>query len=139
MNSKKIYRTAQKETVLDYLKSSNGEHLTVKDIYEHLKANNEKIGLTTVYRHLESLVKDGTVVKSIIDENTPACYEYADCDHSQCYHCKCIRCGKLIHLHCDEISSLENHISNDHHFTIVPKMTVFYGICEDCMAKENAL
>lgn len=139
MNSKKIYRTAQKETVLDYLKSSNGEHLTVKDIYEHLKANNEKIGLTTVYRHLESLVKEGTVVKSIIDENTPACYEYADCDHSQCYHCKCIRCGKLIHLHCEEITSMENHIRDEHHFTITPKMTVFYGICEECMAKENSL
>lgn len=139
MNSKKIYRTAQKETVLDYLKNSNGEHLTVKDIYEHLKANNEKIGLTTVYRHLESLVKEGTVVKSIIDENTPACYEYADCDHSQCYHCKCIRCGKLIHLHCEEITSMEDHIRDEHHFTIAPKMTVFYGICEECMAKENAL
>ena len=137
MNSKKNYNTAQKETVLNYLKSSRGRHVNARDVFNELRNNDEKIGLTTVYRHLEKLAQEGLVVKSVIDENTPACYEYTDCEDEHCYHCKCIRCGRLIHLHCDEITVLENHISEEHHFTVAPRMTVFYGICEDCSRHEN--
>ncbi len=136
MNSKKTYRTTQKELVLESLRDSHGEHMTARDIYGQLKEKNEKIGLTTVYRHLEALVQDGKLIKSVVDENTPACYEYVDCEDNHCYHCKCIRCGKLIHLHCDEVTHLEKHIQADHAFTVVPQMTVFYGICRECAEKE---
>ena len=134
---KKIYSTVQKDTVLHYLKDNPGRHVNARDVYAELKNRDEKIGLTTVYRHLEKLVQEGQVIRSVIDENTPACYEYTGCDDSQCYHFKCIRCGRIIHLHNDEITILENHISDENNFTIIPRMTVFYGICGECSEFEN--
>ena len=135
---KKNYTTVQKDTVLNYLKDNPGRHVNARDVYDELKKQEEKIGLTTVYRHLEKLVQEGQVIRSVIDENTPACYEYTGCEDSHCYHFKCIRCGRIEHIHCDEITILENHISNEHNFTIMPRMTVFYGLCEECRKYEEA-
>ncbi len=134
---KKTYVTVQKDTVLNYLKDNPGRHVNARDVYYELKKQEEKIGLTTVYRHLEKLVQEGQVIRSVIDENTPACYEYTGCEDSHCYHFKCIRCGRIEHIHCDEITILENHISSEHNFTIMPRMTVFYGLCEECRKYEE--
>ena len=135
MNHKKIYRTNQKETVLNYIQNYPQAHFTAADLFASLKQEGYKIGLTTVYRHLDRLVDEGILVKSIVDENTPACFELSGHDgqqHSACYHCKCTKCGKLIHLHCDEITKLEQHILADHGFMVLPERTVFFGICQEC-------
>jgi hypothetical protein len=52
--------------------------------------------------------------------------------------CKCEKCGRLIHLHCDEIEELCAHMKNEHHFILNPARTVFYGICESCAKGETA-
>ena len=133
MNNKSSYKTSQKELVLDYFKKKQTQHATAKLIYGDLKEKGVKIGLTTVYRHLEKMTEEGILVKSIVDENTPACYEYTGHHtHESCYHCKCTKCGKLIHLHCHEISSLEDHIYQNHHFHVDPGRTVFFGLCKEC-------
>ena len=136
MNGKTSYRTLQKEKVLDTIRKRAGEHLNAMDIYQSLKNQGVKIGLTTIYRHLEKLTAEGVVVKSVIDENTPACFEYCGNEvhhhHEDCYHCKCIRCGKLIHLHCDDVKKLEEHVSAEHGFHIDMKRTVFFGLCDEC-------
>ena len=134
---KKTYVTVQKDTVLNYLKENPGRHVNARDVYDELKKQEEKIGLTTVYRHLEKLVQEGQVIRSVIDENTPACYGYTGCEDSHCYHFKCIRCGRIEHIHCDEITILENHLNSEHNFTIMPRMTVFYGLCEECRKYEE--
>lgn len=131
MNSKKIYKTNQKELVLSYIKNSNKAHINAKEIYEALKE--EKIGLTTIYRHLEKLTSEGILIKTIIDENSPACFEYTGHEEKEaCYHLKCLNCGKLIHLHCDEITGLEKHIYDEHGFKVDQKRTVFFGLCKEC-------
>ena len=52
------------------------------------------------------------------------------------YHCKCEKCGKLIHLQCNEIESLKQHMQQHHDFQMDPHRTVFYGICGECSKKE---
>jgi Fur family ferric uptake transcriptional regulator len=54
-----------------------------------------------------------------------------------CYHCKCEVCGKLIHLHCEEIKELQAHLFREHHFQLNPMRTVMYGICEDCLKAQT--
>lgn len=135
MNHKKIYRTSQKEMILDYIEKYPQEHFTAADLFMYLKQDGNRIGLTTVYRHLDRLVDEGILIKSVVDENTPACFElsgHEGSSHSSCYHCKCLKCGKLIHLHCDEIAKLEQHILADHNFMVMPERTVFFGICREC-------
>lgn len=138
MNSKSQYNTRQHEEILEYLKTIEGEHVTAGDVYRHLLDASEegkKIGQATVYRQLDRLVDEGLVDKYIIDQNSPACYEYIgteSCGEGLCVHGKCLKCGKLFHLHCDEIKELEEHLKEHHGFTPDFRHTVIYGICDEC-------
>jgi len=131
------YKSKNYEELLGYLKTVPGQHLTVNDIFQALKGRGSSIGASTIYRQIERMVEEGIVEKYVIEANMPACFEYVEPssheDKMSCYHCKCEVCGKLIHLHCDEIKELQTHLYNNHHFRINPMRTVLYGTCEDCL------
>ena len=141
MSSKSQYKTKQGDELLTFLETVSGQHVTVAEICAYFREKGKAIGTTTVYRHLERLVKDGYVKKYVIDGNSPACFEYIGGEHHTdgevCYHCKCEICGRLIHLHCDELPQVEAHVKMHHGFTINPVRTIFYGVCEACTAKDK--
>ncbi|MCR5788897.1 MAG: transcriptional repressor [Lachnospiraceae bacterium] len=141
MNSRSNYKTKQREILLAYLRSVAGSHITASDVCAYFKEQGANIGQSTVYRQLEKLVDEGILNKYIIDMNSPACFEYVDEDSHQdgdiCFHCKCEKCGCLIHLHCDDLSDVKDHLYDEHHFKLDPKRTVFYGLCEKCMQTEG--
>lgn len=138
MNERSKYKTKQRERLLKYLESVSGSHVTAADVCAYFKAGGENIGQSTIYRQLESLVDEGIINKYIIDGNSPACFEYVGADHHAdaevCYHCKCEKCGKLIHLHCEELEEIQTHLLDEHRFRMDPIRTVFYGLCENCAA-----
>lgn len=135
------YRTKQREALLAYLRSVPGQHVTAGDICDHFASTGAPIGTATVYRQLESLVDEGLVNKYIIASGSPACFEFVGeevhRDEQICYHCKCEKCGTLIHLHCEELSGLGEHLSLHHGFTVDPMRTVFYGTCADCRRRSR--
>lgn len=136
------YSTRQKALILSFMKES-GAHMTVSDIVSGLSIQGISIGKATVYRTLERLCDSGEVRKFVIDEKSGACYQYAsgnDCTRH--FHLKCIRCGALIHLSCDFLAGMEQHIKKEHGFTVRSGRTVIYGICQSCSAaatEENTL
>ncbi len=137
------YITKQMLELKAYMQSVEGEHVTVNDISRHFEDKGISVGITTIYRNLEKLVEQGMVAKYTIDGTTGACFEYVGgdedikkhIDNNSCYHCKCEKCGKLIHLQCDEVEKLKKHMLEHHDFVLNPVRTVFYGICEEC--KDN--
>ena len=139
MSSRSKYKTKQRDTLLGYLQKSPGVHITAADVCEHFKEQGAGIGQSTVYRHLEALVDEGILNKYIIDEKSPACFEFVRPESHRgpgtCFHCKCEKCGKLIHLDCSVIAEIEKHLLEKHKFMLNPNRTVFYGICKECMAE----
>jgi len=140
MTMKPKYKTKQREELLTYFKTLPGVHFTAADVCDYFRQQGKPIGQATVYRQLESLVDEGILNKYIIDPNSPACFEYVE-EHEHggatvCFHAKCAGCGKLIHLHCDEIIKIGEHLKEEHGFVLDPKRTVFYGTCAECAAAE---
>ncbi len=137
MNSRSKYKTKQRERLVEYFKSVAGEHITAGDVCTYFKEQGASIGQSTVYRQLESLVEEGVINKYVIDANSPACFEYSSHDgHKEgevCFHCKCEKCGRLIHLKCEELIGIADHLYEEHSFRLDPKRTVFYGVCEECI------
>ena len=135
MEQKGKYKTKHRQDMMDYLSSVPGKHVTVLDVCDYFKSKGEHIGTTTVYRQLESMVNEGVVNKYVIEPGTPACFEYvggSHCSDENCFHCKCEKCGRLIHLQCDELKMIQNHLLMEHGFRIDALRTVFYGLCEFC-------
>ena len=142
MNQRPKYKTKQRDQLLAYLETVPGRHITAGDVCEAFRQDGAPIGQSTVYRQLESLVGEGILNKYIIDEKSPACFEYVrSASHEgpgTCFHCKCEQCGKLIHLHCEELEEIRSHLQGEHGFRLDPRRTVFYGLCEACQRAEDA-
>lgn len=141
MNSRPKYKTKQKEVLLEYLETVPGMHITASDVCSYFKGVGRPISQATVYRQLENLVDEGVINKYIIDGNSPACFEYIGTacheDAEVCFHCKCEKCGRLIHLHCDELEGIAAHLFAEHRFKLNPMRTVFYGLCDNCTADDG--
>ena len=116
-------------------------HPTADELYAMVRTRMPRISLGTVYRNLEKMVEQGMVAKYNVDGTSSACFEYLGaeehCHKTSCFHCKCEKCGKLIHLHCEDVVKLEQHLMDSHGFRMDPCRTVFYGICEECRSVED--
>ena len=139
MVTKPKYKTKQRDILLGYLKTVPGVHITARDVCDYFKEQGAPIGQSTVYRQLEQLVDEGSVNKYIIDGNSPACFEYLQeaapaGEGITCFHCKCEQCGRVIHLHCEEVEEMMAHLRAEHRFCLNPMRTVFYGLCDVCVA-----
>ncbi len=130
------YNTRQREVLLEYLRKMQGEHITVNDIRSYLSESGSGVGMTTIYRQLDKMVDEGIVKKYVLDSSSAACFEYVDshneCRESGCTHLKCTSCGKLIHLHCDDLKTTGKHILEEHGFKVDMTRTVIYGLCDEC-------
>ena len=86
------------EEILEYLKNSNDHTVTAADVDEYLKKHDSEVNITTIYRYLDKLAKDGTVIKYVAEKGCQAAYQYVEpgrgCE--QHLHLKCVKCGKII-------------------------------------------
>ena len=122
------YNTKQKEKILELISNIN-KSFTVKDVYLSL---NKKVGLTTIYRLVDKLVDDGIISKSI-DSNNITYYQYlGHCDEDNHFYLKCTNCEKLIHIDCDCINDLKNHIFKEHNFISNKDNIIIEGLCNKC-------
>ncbi len=127
------YSTKQKRSISNYIKKLNKD-FTAKDIYEYFKG---EIGLTTIYRFVETLEKDGTILRITTDENTTRYQYIKPCNHADHFYLKCEECGDLKHVDCKKIQGLTTHISEEHHFIPTNTNLIINGLCAKCARKEN--
>lgn len=126
MNTRDNYKTKQKDLILDIIKNKNKE-FTIKDIYNELKGS---IGLTTIYRLVDKLVEEGTINKN------DSYYQYlGHCDCNNHFYLKCNNCGNLIHVDCDCINEIMEHISKEHNFVPDREKIIINGLCKECLSR----
>ena len=131
------YKTKQKTAIIQCVKNMGDKHFTIDSLCETLLKNGEAVGRTTVYRSVERLSEGGVLRKFVMPQGDSACYQYVG-EHNQChehFHLKCEKCGSLIHMDCDEMNSIAEHIKIHHGFSLNPLKTVIYGVCEGCAEK----
>jgi len=130
------YNTKQREAILGYIRSLDGEHVTAAQIAEHFKSGAPRVGRSTVYRYLGRLTDCGVLRKFFTDGVAGACYQHEDGTASPraSLHLKCENCGGLFHLECETASDLQSHVLSEHAFNINPARTVLYGRCGGCRA-----
>ena len=134
MNTGKKYKTRQKESILYCIRENADSYITIQELSEQLAEHGEKIGLTTIYRNLDKLEQEQAITKVSIEGRNGVCYRYL-AEHKACilFYMKCEGCGNLVHIDCPELQKLYEHISEEHHMSLNPGKTMFYGRCEQCM------
>ena len=131
MNRNKTYNTKQKEKILKIIKERDCE-FTIKDIYKEVKS---EIGLTTIYRFIDALLREGSIRK-VIEKDNLIYYQYLEkCDHNNHFYLKCDKCKNMIHIDCDCIKDLSLHILDHHNFKTNNESIIINGICNKCINK----
>lgn len=128
------YATANRKKILEYLKENHNRTLTASDIDTYLKECGNEVNITTIYRYLDKLEKEGTVMKYIAEKGSQATYQYVEAGHD-CdghLHLQCVKCGQVIHLECHFMHEILEHVEKEHGFAMQCKNSIIYGMCSAC-------
>ena len=121
------YNTKQKEQVLEFFENNSDKLFSVKEI---LEVNKENIGQTTIYRIIESLVKEEKI--KVFNGGFGKMYGYFPCDKKNHYNLICTKCGEITHVDCERLSLIEAHILEEHNFKLYTKEIFLKGRCSKC-------
>ena len=121
------YNTKQKNDLLEIIKKEK-HSFTVKDIYSKVNG----VGLTTIYRLVDKLVDEGVLTKNISKDNITYYQYLEECNHDNHFYLKCDNCGEMIHIDCDCIGELSEHISKEHKFKLSESHIIINGLCQKC-------
>lgn len=122
----------QRESIKEYLMSTK-EHPTADVIYQHVREENPKISLGTVYRNLTLLVDLGEVRKISIGDGT----DHFDADTSAHSHYFCRCCHRLMDV--DVTPSVDQILaaSSAGIGTVEQASLLFTGVCKDCVINNE--
>lgn len=128
------YATASRKKILDYLKDNSERTVTAAGIHTYLMKNDSAVNITTIYRYLDKLAKDGVVIKYVAEKGGQAAYQYVELGHhcEEHLHLQCVRCGGIIHLECAFMDEIAAHILEEHGFSLQCKNSILYGTCKKC-------
>jgi len=130
--------TVPRQIILQVLDESK-KHLSAEDIYLQVHQIYPTIGLTTVYRTLELLVKMGLVFKFDFGDGR-ARYELSqkEGEISHHHHLVCTSCGRVIDYNdfaeeeLELIKKTEKELEKKYGFEIKNHTIQFYGLCTKC-------
>lgn len=131
---RKDYSTRQRHAVLACFAERPQEGLTAQQVYQLLKQQGVRIGRTTVYRAIAFLCESGALIQ-LSDLHTvtdaPKRYQHKGPDTGH-ISVRCSQCGLIAPLKCEAVSAFEQHVSQDHGFTLLEEECMLPGLCADC-------
>ncbi len=129
----KGYNTKPKEYILSFLKNHKNRRFSIKEMYDYIINEGYNINLTTIYRNVNSLEKEGLLLKHQGNDTSFATYQYVE--NKDClahFHFECIKCGRVSHLGAKETNDFLKLIKNKLYFTVEPQNTYIRGLCNNC-------
>jgi Fur family ferric uptake transcriptional regulator len=129
LSGKGIKSTKQRLAVIGEL-SASGSPLTAEELFLQIHDCCEKLSLSTVYRILDMLCKNGVVTKSGLMEGGKAMFEITPDAHK--HNLICIKCHKITPLADCPLSDYENDIAKSTGYSISSHKLEVYGICPKC-------
>ncbi|MEE1357380.1 MAG: transcriptional repressor [Clostridia bacterium] len=139
MKSTQSYKTKLKTQILMAFREKSDGLLSASDVYGILCGKGETLNLTTVYRNLDTMTRDGVLMRFSQERTGKAMYKYSG-DEGGCrahLHMKCTECGAIVHLDCHFMSEIAAHAKEAHGFVLSCEKSMLYGICSDCLAKDT--
>lgn len=131
-----VRSTRQRAAVVTILREMDS-FASAKTIHNELISRGTKIGLTTVYRTLQSLSDIDAVDVLHMANNGETLYRHcASADHH--HHLVCTECGQTEEIDGGPVESWAQRVSEEHGFTMSGHDANVFGLCPECHAKTDA-
>ena len=128
-----LKNSKQREYILKAIYEDGG-HLSPEDIFVSIKKTCKNASISSIYRILSFLEKEG-FVKSLEIDKSGKRYEIASGLHHD--HIICVECGKIEEFCNEEIEKLQVEVTHSYKAKLVGHDTLLYVVCESCLAKTK--
>jgi Fur family ferric uptake transcriptional regulator len=117
--------------ILEIFQQGKQRHMSAEDVYRELLAENQDIGLATVYRVLTQFEQAGLLKRSNF-ESGKAVFELDEGQHHD--HLVCLQCGRVEEFFDAEIEKRQQKIARDRGFELQDHALALYANCvrTDC-------
>ncbi len=124
-------RSTRQRSALIALLDRTPEFRTAQDLHDELRREGETIGLTTVYRTLQTLT-DAGAVDVLRTDTGEAIYRRCSTDHH--HHLVCRRCGYTVEVDGPEVERWARTTAAENGFTDTSHSVEVFGLCAECSA-----
>ena len=127
---RKEYKTKSRKLILQYLIEEKKHTLSIYNILDFLKEQEELVNVSTIYRYLDKLVSEGKVMKYQNEEGKKAVFQYIE-EENTCHqhlHMQCVKCGRVIHLNCGFMEEIKAHMMKHHRCRLQCHNSILYCI-----------
>jgi Fe2+ or Zn2+ uptake regulation protein len=124
--------TSQRETLMDVIERAEG-HQDADDIYRQARERDPKISLSTVYRMLGVLKRQGLVSELHLAEEH---HHYEPTTAEEHFHMVCTSCGAVIEFGGGTVDLLRQEIRRQYDFLVDGIELDVSGRCVKCAASE---
>ena len=127
--------TTQGEAVKNTLIAQEGFR-SAQDVYAALRAAGHEIGLSTVYRHLQSFTEAGTA-DAIHNPDGETTYRYCgdQATGHHHHHLVCRQCGRAEEVEGRAVERWAEEMAKKFGYTDIDHTVEVFGICRDCARK----
>lgn len=128
MSAPRLRSTRQRTAVARLLEDTDGFR-SAQEIHEKLRRRGEGIGLTTVYRTLQTLAEAGEidVLRTASGEAV-----YRRCSAHHHHHLVCRDCGRTVEVEGPAVEAWAEQIAAAHNFTDITHTVEISGRCTSC-------
>jgi Fur family ferric uptake transcriptional regulator len=122
-------RSTKQRSAISSLLDDIDEFRSAQDLHEELRKRGNPIGLTTVYRTLQSLAEAGAVDTLRTDSGESV---YRRCSSGHHHHLVCRNCGYTVEVEGPTVERWSRQIADDHGFSDVSHTLEIFGLCAKC-------
>jgi len=123
-------RSTKQRAAIAALLDNLEEFRSAQDLHDELRRRGEGIGLTTVYRTLQSMAAAGQV-DSLRTDSGESLYRRCSEQHHH-HHLVCRQCGATVEVAGSEVEAWATETAAAHGFTDVSHTIEIFGVCGKC-------
>ncbi len=122
-------RSTRQRTAVARLLDNTEDFRSAQEIHDELRRGGEGIGLTTVYRTLQSLADAGEIDVLRIGSGEAV---YRRCSSHHHHHLVCRHCGHTVEVEGPAVERWAEKVAGQHGFAEVSHTVEVFGRCTDC-------
>lgn len=124
-------RSTRQRSAISALLDDIDEFRSAQELHDELRRRGEGIGLTTVYRTLQTLADAGTVDVLRTDSGESV---YRRCSSGHHHHLVCRNCGYTVEVEGPTVEQWAKSTADQHGFGDVSHTVEIFGTCRTCAA-----
>jgi Fur family ferric uptake transcriptional regulator len=133
-DTNRIPRATRQRAAVSELLDRLDDFRSAQDIHEELRRAGNGIGLTTVYRALQSLVDSGELDMLRTDSGEAV---YRRCSSHHHHHLVCRECGRTIEVEGPAVESWAQRVAAEYGFSELSHTVEIFGRCPACAGRTG--